>query len=303
MQTHQPQVYQFSAFEAGVDWLTATGKRGRQGRPFRDALDGLITQGRAAAGDVKAATLRDYSGYRGDGWFAGQRREDSIIVLSGPTAARHFEQFAPLASNVSRLDLQVTLWTHGEQPQYAREQYHYLRQLPAGRGRPRNLTLIQSHPKGETLNVGKRSSDTYGRVYDWAAAHTSSAPRTIWRLEVEYKRAHAARQAAAALAAPSVATHTSFEVHRWFSTRRLLVPFAPEDSRYSCEQSLVERNRDALAWFETSISKTIAREINRHGLERVLTALGLADKVRPVQRKGDSANAHTAGLVPANRHR
>jgi hypothetical protein len=302
MQT-QPQVYSFSLYNTGVDWLTATAKAGGQGRPFRALGNALRDKERAAGGDVVPATLRDYAGHRGDGFFYGARSEDSIIILSGPRAAAHWREYVAVASNVSRLDLQVTLWTHGEQPHIAREAYHRLRRLPAGRGRPRSLTLIQSHPRGETLNIGRRTSDAYGRCYDWAAAHTKEEARTIWRYEVEYKRHYAARKAAALSAASCARTFTSLEVKQWFEVRGLPVPFDAGDARHSDEASLKEANRDVLRWMEESLSKTIAKQINRHGLTRVLSALGLSDKVIPRPQRRCTADADSAGALPTRRNR
>jgi hypothetical protein len=303
MEATQPQVYSFTAIDAGPDYLTATAARGAEGRQFRDACELIEQSERAAGGDVHRATLRDYAGYRGVGFFVGVRREDRICVLSGPRCPASFESIARSARNVSRLDLQVSVWTHGEQPALAREAYQQLTSQSRQRGRPRSLTLIQSHPKGETLNVGKRISDTYGRLYDWTAAHTKKEAATVWRYEVEFKRRLAARQASALLCAADRKTHTSNLVHAWFKVRGIPPSFSIEDTRLSSGLKLEEGERDCLAWFEASISKTIAREINRHGLPRVLLALGLSDKVRPIERRS-RANAHDAArTLPPKSHR
>lgn len=293
MLSGQTSAYSFTPVNADVDWLTATAKAGSEGRPFRQVGNSIIDDERVAGGDVKPATLRDYVGWRGDGFFVGKRVEDSIIVVTGQRAPPHFERVAQHASNVSRLDLQVTLWTHGEQPELAREEWERLRKLPPARGRPRSLTLIQSHPHGETLNVGKRQSDVYGRCYDWATAHKAGVPRTIWRYEVEYKRLYAARHSRALLSVDDRGRSIRDTVHSWFQVRGLLMPWATEDSQLSVESSVLGVHRDPLAWFETSISKTVAKAINRYGLDRVLLALGLSDKVRPVagRRRRDATNA------------
>lgn len=278
-------LYSFSLYNTGVDWLTATAKAGLAGRPFRELQTALTDEERAAGGDVKPATLRDYTGHRGEGFFVGRRAADSLVILSGARAAARWSEYVAVASNVSRLDLQATVWTHGEQPQLAREAWHHLRALPPGRGRPRSLTLIQSHPRGETLNIGRRTSDAYGRLYDWSAAHTKEEARTIWRYEVEFKRGYAASKAAALAGSACHRTFTSCEVKRWFTLRGVLVPYDTTESRDSREQGLEVKSRDTLAWLESSVQKTIARTINRHGLERTLTALGLADKVQPISKR------------------
>lgn len=295
--TAQESAYQFSLYSTGVDWLTATGRAGNEGRAFRQALNRLRDEERAAGGDVKPATLRDYTGHRGEGFFVGSRRDDALVILSGPRAAARWSEYVAVASNVSRLDLQATVWTHGEQPQLARQAWNKLRRLPPGRGRPRSLTLIQSHPRGETLNIGRRTSDAYGRLYDWAAAHTKEEARTIWRFEVEYKRHYAARKAAALAHSSDHRAFTSYEVKQWFSMRGVHVPYDVSEYRYSSEVAIGESNRDVLAWFESSVSKTLAKAIARYGIERVLSALDLNDKVRVIPERRKRRSADTARAV------
>lgn len=282
MKQAQAPAYSFTPFDAGVDWLTATAEAGVEGRPFRDSCEALREEERAAGRDVKPATLRDYVGHRGEGFFVGRRRQDSLCVLSGGRTADRWQSVAQTAHNCSRVDLQVSLWSHGDEGQLARENYHHLKSLPPGRGRPRNLTLIQGHPRGETLNVGRRISDAYGRVYDWSAAHTKEEAKAIWRFEVEYKRRYAAAQVSALLSADDHRVRASHTVYNWFSQRGLIMPWVESDFRPTDGLRLTEVNRDVLCWFEESVSKTIAREVKRVGLQRVLIALGLSDKVRPL---------------------
>lgn len=303
MESQQAPAYLFTPIDAGVDWLTATAKAGVEGRPFRDACEALRDEERAAGGDMKPATLRDYTGHRGEGFFVGTRRDDSICILSGGRSSARWRSIARAAHNCSRVDLQVSLWTNGEQPELARENYHYLKALPPGRGRPRNLTLIQSHPRGETLNVGRRISDAYGRMYDWSAAHTKGEARTIWRFEVEHKRHYAAATVSALLGAADHRSFTNHYVHSWFAKRNVAPPWEASSYRHSDGLSLTEKTRDVLAWFEDSVSKTVAREINRVGIERVLSALGLSDKVQPIGKEIAHGPTVATRSLPHQSHR
>lgn len=285
MTTAQAQPYSHDLIHAGVDWLTATANRGLEGRPFREVGDALKDE-QTAAGDVlHRAAVRDYVGWRGRGLFVGTREQDRLIVLSSDMAARHWSTVTRAARNVSRIDLQASVWTHGEQPALARMAYQKLKRAPPRRGRPRSYTLIRTHPQGETLNVGKRQSDSYGRLYDWASAHKAGLAQTVWRYEVEFKRHLAAHHSAGLLAAADSRTHIERQVHSWFDTRGVRPTWTPTGSRFSNDKPLVEPNRDTLAWFRTSVSKTISKAINQHGLEAVLLALGLSDVVQPRRRR------------------
>jgi len=290
--------YQHTPFSSGVDWITASAKRGLSGRSFHELQDEIIQTERAAGRDVSPAALRDYTGHRGEGWFVGIRKDSRLIIASGGRAPALWGKVAQTAHNVSRLDLQVSVWTHGEQPELAREAYQKMRHLPNTRGRPRALTLIQSHPAGETLNVGRRSSDSYGRLYDWASAHGKGEPRTIWRYEVEYKRDHAGACAEQLLAAAEPATLSAQLVHCWFNTRGLRPTFPIEESAYLKQLPLKDADRDTLGWIEASLRVTIAKQINRYGLPRVLDALGLSHLVQPIVRRTKTHATDPARPVP-----
>jgi len=293
MDSQANTTYSFTPFHWGVDWLTVTAPADDEGLPFARECEHLRDEERVAGGDVQPATLRDYVGHRGRGFFVGTRRDDRICILSGGLTPARFLTIAQTATNCSRLDLQVSVWTNGEQPEFAREQYQRLKALPPSRGRPRSLTLIQSHPQGETLNVGKRVSDNYGRVYDWSSAHKAGEPRTVWRFEVEYKRHEARRQLAQLVASPNHRERINHQVHSWFSKRQLIPPWPADDTHHSDGTPLLEPERDTLAWLRSSVSKTVRNMIDRHGIEAVLLALGLSDKVAPIERRKRRAFTRT----------
>ena len=285
MTTAQPAPYSHSIVDAGIDWITATQAPGDDAWLFEQQAEAMLAEQREKGGSLSRATLRDYTGWRGESLFVGTRDEDSIIVASADVAARHWKTVAQTARNVSRLDLQVSVWTHGEQPQLARYAYSKLKRLPPKRGRPRSFTLIRTHPYGETLNVGKRQSDAYGRVYDWATAHKAAEAATIWRYEVEFKRAYALGHARALSSNDDPRTEVSHLVHRWFSSRGVEPTWASSGTRLSNGQALKAPATDALAWFRTSLSKTIAKQIKLHGLDAVLDALGLTSMVVSKRRR------------------
>lgn len=285
MQTVQDSPYRFDVVNAGVDWMTATG-RGRVARRQFDAVGESIIKDKTDAGvEVLPASVRDYSGYRVPGVFYGRRREDSIIVLTGAGAPPNWKRVAQSATNVSRLDLQVTVWTHGEQPALSRWYYQRVRRSKPKRGRPRSYSLIQTHPHGDTLYVGKRTSDCFGRVYDYATAHSEAPPRTLWRYEVEFKRDLALRHSNALLAHDAPGGYAESVVGAWYQTRDIYRTWCAGMSHHSDANAAERRETDQLQWFRDSLSKTVAKAIRSHGVEAVLDALNLSHIVIPCPRK------------------
>jgi hypothetical protein len=143
----------------------------------------------------------------------------------------------------------------------------------------KNVTLITSQPEGETVNIGKRSSDLYARLYDKATEAGLGEARSVWRYEVELKRRPAGLAAAHLRGDPTAEAVALSIVHDHFSARGV-APVFPRSLTF-CPQkpTLTGVNRNILTWFEESLSITVARAVERHGLARVLEALGLASQV------------------------
>jgi len=279
METVKASPYLFDCVSAGVDWITCTarGKEARTGLEM--ASDGLLQKEAGRGVEITPARLRDYAGYQTKGIISARRADDSICVLKGANALADWQTVAQHATNVSRLDLQATVWTHGEQPALSRWYYQRVRRLPPQRGRPRSFSLIQTHPHGDTLYVGKRQSDSFGRVYDYSVAHKKGPPRTLWRFEVEYKR-HLAAHHANSLLGKRVHTSDSEQiVHNWFGSRGVRPAWSPDQSSHLENVLPSKTTSSAMLWFETSVSKTIAREIRRNGVAAVIEALHLSQYV------------------------
>lgn len=297
--------YSHTCIDAGVDWITATCKLGSSTRGEFEQLGDAIIEGEREAGvEIRPASLRDYRGLRAAGAFVGRRRDDTLITLSGAHAPPHWASIARLASNVSRLDIQATVWTHGEQPALSRWYYQRAVRSPPKRGRPRSYSLVRTHPAGDTLYVGKRQSDYYGRCYDYATAHKKGPPRTLWRFEIELKRQVASAYSRTLLTSNDVRGSSEQLVHSWYVSRGLLPSWCLQEPRQSVGVLIERPESDLLAWMERSLSKTVATAIKRHGLSRVLDALQLSGIVVPLTKKEDSAYAsHTPPALHDKNHR
>jgi len=279
MQAAKASPYSHSVISAGVDWITCTA-RGKDARKRLEmAADGLIQEEAGRGVEISPARLRDYVGWRVPGIISARRADDSICVLSASHALAHWKTVAREATNVSRLDLQVTVWTHGEQPALSRWYYQRVRRQAATRGRPRSYSLIQTYPHGDTLYVGKRQSDCFGRLYDYATAHAKAPPRTIWRNEVEFKRHDAAHHANSLLDERVHPSRVEQIVHNWFETRGVRPTWSCDESSHLERVGTREIERDVLSWFDSSLSKTVAKAIKRYGVVAVLDSLHLSPYV------------------------
>lgn len=277
----------FPILNCGPDWLTCTSKRRGVSNELEDWAMDQLHKAKAGDGQVSPAIRLGYSGLSTSGLFVGRRPADVCVQLTGPSCAPLATQAIKLASNVSRIDLQVTVWTEGEQPHLAAWTYKQLIARDQGVGRPRRLTLISGHPDGETLNIGKRSSDAYLRLYDKTAEASLGVPRLLWRYEVELKRKRA-RQVALQLAEQECRPQSVCTlVHVAYTKRGVEPSFSTSGNRNAFETPRANVTRDLLTWYRNSLSITIKTSIAKYGEPAVLDALGLSRLLQRGPNNGD----------------
>lgn len=281
----QPQI-PHAYLSSGVDWITATSQKGftrwDMSMYARQERERLMDAGET----IKTSYRLGYQGWQTDGFFHGQREGSTIIIASGEVANRVWRPVTEVADNIARLDLQVTLATPIDRPHLGVQAYQALKSGSPRRVYAKNVTLITSQPEGETCSIGKRSSDQYGRIYDKATEAKLGAARSVWRYEIELKRAPANLAATHLRSSESPQTLASTLVWRWFDARGVAPIYAPDE--VFCPQKLGESkaSRNVLTWFEDCLSITVARAVKRHGVERVVEALGLSALVEAKPQRG-----------------
>lgn len=267
-----------SVLNSGVDWLTATAYRVPSREPFHALAEDLISQSAGYGNEVSTWRAGGYHGRASSGIMYGVRHDTHIIKLSSDVAREHWKDVTELASNVSRIDLQVTFEFDNVRDGFIADQRARALAARGTRGRRSNVTLIQSSVDGDTLYLGKRTSDVYARCYDKGREERSTVANKIIRQEIEFKGDRARDMASALRAVPSPATECQAIVSSYM--RRFEVQTiagdAPrrEDSRGKATQS------DAgLRWLRASVAPSVKRLVNAGRLDEVLDALGLSSLV------------------------
>lgn len=277
MEPH-PAYAEFPIICCGLDWLTCTSKWRGVGCPLEDYGKWLLTQECAADGQISAARRLGYVGHRTGSAFLGRRPDGVMVQISGPRCAPLADEAIRLSDNVSRIDLQVTVWTEGELPNLANWTYRRMTE-----NRPKGpaagaLTLITNWPDGGTLGINRRCSEAYGRLYDKSEEAHLGEPRTVWRYELELKGTKARRLAKQLREHGTHPTHVNKLVHAFYTSKGVRPAFSPATSRCDYGPSIATPTRDVLTWFRKSLSKTISAAIHAHGRDVVLDALGLSNQ-------------------------
>lgn len=175
-----------SEIEPRVDWLTATTDKEKHGLIWYGILQRyqkMIEQKTGRSVPIETnARWRQYSGVKCEGFYWGRSdRHGWIAVVSGDAAAMLWQEIAPAAKKITRLDLAVTVELHNRDVDLARASYR-----SANDGRDKPQYAIWESRGGKTLYVGSRQSNYYGRLYD-KGGEEGKETGYKWRYEVELK--------------------------------------------------------------------------------------------------------------------
>src|SRR6186997_3723215 len=107
--TAHPVTAGASVRDSGVDWLTATCNTRWRLLALRDLAVRMGAKLARAGYDVRDSKRLGYTGWTVGQLTYGERHDGAMCVLSGAAAAEWCGEVVPRASNVTRLDVQVTV--------------------------------------------------------------------------------------------------------------------------------------------------------------------------------------------------
>lgn len=275
---------------SGIDWLSLRTSKFDESNSFHALAHEIFRKSKKQGEVVQESMRMGFAGKAVHGLFLGHRQNDSLLTLSSDVARVYGPIALRLGGVVARLDLQVTIDQGNDRYNQAQEIFYRSKVMPFKEGRPRQLMLTQVHPQGDTLNLNKRTTDCYGRIYDYGVAHSVAEKHKIWRFEIELKRALAKTMAKTLGQSEDSEALIENLVHRWYQARIPGVPWTPRQYSWTHELKPDKRPRDVLRWFEESLSVTVARAIKDYGEERTLKALGLS-RLTDKNRKEGKRNA------------
>lgn len=262
--------------EVGIDYLTAT----QRDPVFRGQLyevgKVLIEQESESGNRQRPFEWMGYEGVACGSVATGWRSDGVILRLSGRLAAEYGMIVYPLVSNISRLDLQVTARQTEPTPDLGEKAEVLLIGKRDRRGKPLNIKMVRDNGRGNTLYVGKRSSDTYGRLYDKAVESPKAGYNDCWRWEVEYK-SHRALYMAGALAEQAEARGSiQSTVWSYWEDRGLRPTWDQAESaplpRYPARTTDEARRAK---WLSTQVRPVVEQLAGQKGIPWVLKVLGL----------------------------
>lgn len=256
---------------AAVDWMTMTSPKDRVGMYWYTIYIRYRDEKILEADKEKPFNNGFYSGLG----IASMRWGFSehlgyILIVSGGDAERLWQRVDPVQCNVTRLDLCVDFVTN-DVTYLARELF--MAASDERKAAKPGLSLFIGPEGGDTLYVGSRHSQQFGRLYDKGVESGTAAPGRHWRAEVEYKKPLSGLMAEELVKEQSgqrvqAITDT---VLNWFSDRGIVVIKdigVERQIKISVEQR-VTTSRKKLAWLRSQVQPTV----------RQLVSLGLGREV------------------------
>lgn len=295
-----------SVVEAGVDYITAT-YVGRATESSLSAFGRFIVGEQAKQGEKERPFhFSGYRGYHAGGASYGVRHDGAIVRLSSQAASEHWAQTLNLCTNVTRLDVQVTVApSDGPTERLARHHEELLAARPK-RGRPAKFKFWYGPDGPEAAILGKRVSDWFGRAYDKGLESGLTEYRGTLRYEAETKRdvAHNLALGLDQSEAPSALILST--VSTFFSNRGCRLPAWSNslEASDSASQSfpLVRRDKQVCVtdatvllgqgamrkrslWLYNSVRPAVKALVDQGHRELVLELLGLSEAVGPAEKQ------------------
>lgn len=249
--------------EAGIDYLTCT-------LPFEDAncqrlvyIGTKLQKEELDAGNTYKKAFR--FGYEGSSCgqvFVGSSVGGTILQVSGFTSNSAFKAVKPLNPNVSRIDLQVTVW-YDDQPDKIIRKFAEVAEADAkvaDERTRRTIRKVEQNDGGYTLYIGARTSEAFGRLYDKHKESKMAEYVNALRFEVELKgkRAKLAYNSLQSGKGNKNARICSF-VGEWYTARGVSVPFLYKIDGMALEPIKRETSdtQRRLRWLETQVRHTV----------------------------------------------
>lgn len=271
-------------WSAHVDWITTTWQAGslEMDAQLVERMAQFVWSitGRGAA-DVPILrwAWQGYIGWQIGGLYLGERLDGTILRVSSGLAGEYWARGYPTGHNVSRLDIAVDVWADIEPDDLiARHNVETLRARGAVSSRPWRVACVKGYGDGDTLYIGARSSEVFGRIYNKEReSSTDEQYKGCTRYEVEFK-AETARTVVDRCGSRRYDKRSlAEEVHSVFLRRG--VGFLSDVTQARAIDTIVRgpttSDERKLVWLQHQVAPTVKHLTAVYGRDTIFAALGI----------------------------
>lgn len=284
--------YEITRIVPSVDWISGTVKEDGRRDDLAQSMHEYLNAQLALGYEATVWKSYRYEGWRINGASWGRRDTDDIATFSGSTAHGNWQSIAPYLETCSRLDLAVTVWYKNHDLSLAGKKFQVIQQKAEDLPVQRKYTYITNLIGGDTLYVGSRQSETFGRLYDKCMQSQDLAYANSWRWEVEYHKPYAYSVLGQMDSAQNLEDFILAHVKGWFEERLVDCPFSPSSEQKTVNQ--IKRNptkdEQTLEWLQDNVAKSVSKLAKKGKIKQVLEALGLTGYADELFRKGENTN-------------
>lgn len=216
---------QGTIISAGCDWITGVTTE-EHSSCLLSLWAAQVYKHQKALGNLERPWgMAGFNGFACGQIQLGMRNEEYICRLSSDLAQNSWRELYQRCDNVTRFDVQVTHRNGVDVRRRIRRHYQQALRYSARMKRGPFVTLITGNDGGDTLYLGRRTSDQYARIYNKHVESKLDVFLGCVRYEVEFKNRLAmmvARQMSAS------GGHVPYAVARsdaFIRKRGLLSPF------------------------------------------------------------------------------
>lgn len=263
--------------DANVDWITVTSRESKIGHLWQE----IYQQQRQESEALKLMAVEKrwrIMSYEGVG-FQGSIRvgfseQLGWIVMASSSSAKIWSKLVGAKAKVTRIDLAVTQNFSIEIAEVPRRYYEALKDVDK---RARNYSLIQNTKRGQTLYVGSRRSEKFGRLYDKGVQSGEALPGLSYRWEVEYKKPVSEELARALFAVKERQAETITAMVFEFFDDRGIPPLFPKTGHaveLSTEARVTSLDRK-LNWIRSQVRPSIGQLVMAGRSRELFDAFGI----------------------------
>lgn len=267
---------------SGIDWITVTSTTRKSCVSMADKAAQLVKY------EVQSGNIRKPWGMSGfTGWKAGSiqfgKRDDELMVRLGSKLAHdNWRYFYALADNCSRIDIECTTRTDADACRRVRWHWKEATRYQQQRARQAFVGHYSGNDKSETLYLGRRISDVFGRIYDKGRQSGLDHYQNSVRYEIELKGNRARQTAIELFEEESESLAVSMRVAGFLRKRGVVLPrrwasyYHSGSARPACDRDRL------LAWLSKTIRPSAIALASSGGIQEVLDALGLTHLAQPI---------------------
>jgi len=267
--------------ESAVDWITCTAKTPLQQDRIRHRAQSLLLSEIQTGQEIRPWNHKGYVGFTTGHCDLGTRHDSTIVRLHGHLAGTDWWDVFQEAENTSRLDVQVTVQNDSDDGCVLVHKAHEVARQHKLHGKLQQWHLRTDSSRGDTLYLGRQTSDTFLRIY--CKAHESGLDHyaRCVRVEAQFNR-HLARQYASALADGRVVQEgcSSF-LQNLAQARGIVLPTIAATCHNVRWSRLAGDRRSWLEWIAKCVRPRLERDISRFGKRDAYAALGILDDLKP----------------------